>query len=309
MSLPGYLDYRGRQVALKYHKLHTGRKQHPPNSLAALQEVLEGRAAVIEFDISLTRDGEFVLLHDATLERETTGVGSLRSVSQAEFKSLHLRGSEEPTAALSEVVGMLRGVGYSPKVQVDLKEKLPLSSIAAQRLLKALWPLREKEGLRVVVGCLGDWNLRALRRLDSGLEVGLDFAYHLDSPVDSWVRLPLHTNAYGYLDDHPLGYRLLLSPAEYLLDRVETLLQLVPRVSEFYLRREFVLQTLGDGFNPIAFIHDQLGAWVDVWTLDQEDPGALQALEQVLEAGADQITTNTSLQWHQFFSERSRGGK
>jgi len=36
-----------------------------------MQQVLADGAEVVEFDIGLMRDEQFVLLHDATLERET----------------------------------------------------------------------------------------------------------------------------------------------------------------------------------------------------------------------------------------------
>ena len=56
---------------MKYHRLLSGAHRHPPNSVAALQQMLADGAEVVEFDIGLMRDEQFVLLHDATLERET----------------------------------------------------------------------------------------------------------------------------------------------------------------------------------------------------------------------------------------------
>jgi len=67
----GHLVHNGRKVLLKYHRLLSGAHRHPPNSVAALQQVLADGAEVVEFDIGLTQDEQFVLLHDATLERET----------------------------------------------------------------------------------------------------------------------------------------------------------------------------------------------------------------------------------------------
>ncbi|AEB11680.1 glycerophosphodiester phosphodiesterase [Marinithermus hydrothermalis] len=297
MTLPTHLTYKGRAAWLKYHRLLSGTHPHPPNSLSALAYVLEGGAAVIEFDVNRTEDGAYVLNHDLTLERETTGVGPLARVTQQEFKALRLRGTDEPPATLAEVVAVLKGVQRSLKVQIDLKELLPLPQTAAIALLEAIAPLRENAHLRVVVGCLGDWNLRLLRRLDPELLLGFDFAYHLDVPVESLVRLPMRVNAYGYLDDHPLGYRRLLSAAAYLRDRVEALVSLLPSAVEFYLRKEFVLKALADGFNPVAFIHAyRPGTVVDVWTLNASEPEARRTLTALLEAGADQITSNTPVQ-------------
>jgi glycerophosphoryl diester phosphodiesterase len=303
MTLPRFLNHQGKQVLLKYHKLLSGRETTPPNSLPALREMVSGGAGVIEFDVSLTADGHFVLLHDATLQRETTGVGPLRKRTLAEVKAVRLRDSDEPPADLQEVVRIIRGIRQPTKVQVDLKELLPLGTRYAAALVEALQPLRGHDAVHAVVGCLGDWNLRALHRLDPELNLGLDFAYHLDAPVDDLVRLPTRINAYGYLDDHPLGYRALLSPRDYLEDRVETLLSLVPSAVEFYLRKDFVHQALRDGFNPIAFIHDLLpNGLVDVWTLDWLPDGSRdEEMRALLDAEADQITTNTPVQWAELF--------
>ncbi len=299
---PGLLHHHGRAVALKYHKLLSGSGRYPPNSLSALHEVLGGRAAVIEFDVGLLGDGAYVLMHDATVERETDGVGALTGVTSSSVRGLRLRGSAEQPALLDEVVSVLAKVDYPLKVQVDLKAFLPLDVLHARILLEALAPLREKTNLRVVVGCLADWNLRTLRRLDRELAIGLDFAYHLDAPVEGLVRLPLRTNAYGYLDDHPLGFRSHLPVETYLRDRIEVLLGLVVDIGEVYLRKEFVRRALDDGFNPVTFVRElRPGVVVDVWTIDRGIDGAREQLEDALTAGADQITTNTALQWAEEF--------
>ncbi len=73
---------------------------------------------------------------------------------------------------------------------------------------------------------------------------------------------------------------------------MDVLLSLVPGASEFYLRKEFLLQALADGVNPIELIHDRKpGALVDVWTLYADEPDLERVLLAALEAGADQITS------------------
>jgi len=303
----GHLVHKGRKVLLKYHRLLSGVHPHPPNSLSALQRVLNDAAEVIEFDISLTRDEKFVLIHDSTLERETSGRGMLRQVTEAEFRTLRLRDSDEPTATLAQVVGVLREVNHPVKVQVDLKEAVPISHQVAEYLLRAMAPMRENPYLQVVVGCMGDWNLRLLRRLDPGLVVGTDFGFYLDAPVDEPVRLPLRIGAYGYLDDHPLGFRRQLSPRAYLEDRLEVLVDLVPGSREFYIRKEFLLQALADDVNPVQLIHERKpGALVDVWTLYAGEPDIRRVLLTVLEAGADQISSPTAALLAQLYEQTPR---
>ena len=303
----GHLRYNGRKVLLKYHRLLSGVHPHPPNSLAALRRVLADGAEVVEFDIRLTQDEKFVLIHDATLDRETTGRGPVGQVTEAEFTALRLRDSDEPTATFTDVAGMLREVDRPLKVQVDLKEAVPITHEVASLLLRAVALVRESPHITVVVGCMGDWNLRFLRRLDPTLGVGLDFGYYLDAPVDDLVRLPTRINAYGYLDDHPLGYRRLLPVRAYLEDRMDVLLDLVPGTREVYVRKEFLLQALADGVNPIAFIHERIpGALVDVWTLYAQEQDLERVLRVALEAGADQISSPTAALLVESFERMSR---
>jgi glycerophosphoryl diester phosphodiesterase len=300
--LPAHLDYQGRRVLLKYHKFHTGLKNCPPNSLSALEAALAGGAAAIEFDVGLMGDGGFALLHDDRLERETSGVGYLRDIELAQLKALRLRDSDEAPATLHEVVDRLRDYPQRLKVQVDLKAVSPLEKAVALGLLRTLEPLRERSNLRVVVGCLADWNLRLLKRLDTALLVGFDPAFYLHAPgPEPLTPLPTRVNAYGYVDDHPLGYRRVMPVTAYLEDRFESLISQLPGAVEFYLHKGFVAQALKDGFNPIDYLHQQTGALVDVWTLSSSNDGFEQELELMLAAGADQITTGTAIQLAEFW--------
>jgi len=297
MTLPAHLNHQGRRVLLKYHKFNTGLGAHPPNSLSALEAVLAGGVAVIEFDVGLMYGGGFALMHDERLERETSGVGRLRDLEPARLKALRLRDSDEAPATLGEVVEALHDYAKPLKVQVDLKVVFPLERAAALGFLKLLEPLRERSELRVVVGCLADWNLRLLKRLDDTLLVGFDPAFYLHAPgPEPLTPLPTRVNAYGYVDDHPLGYRRVMPTATYLEDRLDSLVYQLPGAVEFYLHKGFVAQALEDGFNPIDYLQRQTTALVDVWTLNSSDDGAVRELGLALSAGADQLTTDTAIQ-------------
>jgi len=304
--LPTHLEYQNRRVLLKYHRAQTGERRHPPNALSAIRELIERGARALEFDVGITLDGVYILLHDAHLERETTGVGPVRLTTHTEIQRLHLRGSHERVATLAEAVAVLSEVQRPIKIQVDLKETIPLSEEEAGWLYQTLKPLLDRNEVEVVVGCLADWNLRTLRRVAPELELGFDPAFYLDAPLGEFLRLPVRTNAYGYLDDHPLGYRRVLPTPRYLADRIEAISYLVPKVKEFYLRKEFVLQALEDGCNPIELLHRlHPDATVDVWTLDAEEENAREKLLRLLRAGVDQITSNTPIKLARLFTSAS----
>jgi glycerophosphoryl diester phosphodiesterase len=63
----------------------------PENSLLAFQEALALGVEALEFDLHLTADGEVVVIHDATLDRTTTGHGAVRDTPLAALAPVRLR--------------------------------------------------------------------------------------------------------------------------------------------------------------------------------------------------------------------------
>ncbi len=60
----------------------------PENTLAAFRVAVEMGATFIETDLHLTRDAQFVAIHDASLQRTTNGAGAVRDMTLAELKEL-----------------------------------------------------------------------------------------------------------------------------------------------------------------------------------------------------------------------------
>jgi len=91
---------------------HRGDSAHrPENTLASFASALEIGAAYAEFDVHLTRDGEVVVIHDATLERTTTGAGPVRERTLAELGAVRLKDRhgavlEEGIPTLDQVVAL-----------------------------------------------------------------------------------------------------------------------------------------------------------------------------------------------------------
>ena len=58
------------------------------NTLESLASALEAGADALEFDVRCTRDGVPVLMHDATVDRTTSGSGRVAAMTLAELKKL-----------------------------------------------------------------------------------------------------------------------------------------------------------------------------------------------------------------------------
>src|SRR5207245_4058053 len=96
---------------------HRGDSSHrPENTLASFAAGLETGAAIVEFDVHLTRDGEVVVIHDETIDRTTDGRGEVKQMTLAEIRRFSAgypsrfgsayAGERVPT--LAETLGLLR---------------------------------------------------------------------------------------------------------------------------------------------------------------------------------------------------------
>ena len=98
------------------------------NSLSGLRRAAELGAAFAEVDLRETADGEIILMHDATLDRTTTGAGNVRDHTLAELQDLflvdaagHRTADRIPT--LSEAFTVAREAGIY--LELDLKGVSP----------------------------------------------------------------------------------------------------------------------------------------------------------------------------------------
>lgn len=96
---------------------HRGDSTHKPeNTLAAIAGALEIGAAIVEFDVHLSRDGQVMVIHDPTVDRTTNGHGHVKDLRLEELRRLSAgypsqfgstyAGERIPT--LAEVLGLLR---------------------------------------------------------------------------------------------------------------------------------------------------------------------------------------------------------
>jgi glycerophosphoryl diester phosphodiesterase len=156
----------------------------------------------------------------------------------------------------------------------------------------------EPLGERVIVSSGADWQLRRLRKLAPWLILGFDVMWYIGwQPADQDRdprELPKHLGAYGYYDDHILATERHWSTAEYLRDRCESMMGLVPDVSVFYIEHLLLAQSLTDGFNWADALH-RGGIKLDAWTMDVTNPVAVENAPRLLAAGVDLFTSNTPL--------------
>jgi len=89
------------------------------NTIPAFKKAIEFGSNYIEFDVRKTKDGEFVILHDTTLDRTTSGSGLLKDYNLEEIRKLTTLNNNFSIPHLVKVLLDLRG-----KVQfiIELKD-------------------------------------------------------------------------------------------------------------------------------------------------------------------------------------------
>ena len=99
---------------------HRGfRSKFPENTMCAFREAIKLGVDQIETDIRITKDGELVLIHDATLERTTNGTGKVYDYTLAELKRLDA-GNGEQIPTLRELFALVKD---HPTMTLDLEFK------------------------------------------------------------------------------------------------------------------------------------------------------------------------------------------
>jgi glycerophosphoryl diester phosphodiesterase len=151
-----------------------GAAEAPENTLAAVRRALAVGVDAVEVDVRLTADGVPVCLHDATLDRTTTGRGPLAAQPAAAVARLDAtarwsgapRYPPEPPPPLAAVLAAIAG---RADLFVELKPQDDPAAMA--RLVHAVWrALAAHEAFAWATALSFDWAaLVALRRLAPAL--------------------------------------------------------------------------------------------------------------------------------------------
>ncbi len=98
-DLKDLLSYGKDRVPMVSAHRGGARKGFPENCIATFENTLRSTHALLEVDPRYTKDGTIVLMHDATLERTTTGQGNVADYTLAQLKELRLK---DPEGAVTE---------------------------------------------------------------------------------------------------------------------------------------------------------------------------------------------------------------
>lgn len=260
------LYLRGHTVRLKWHRLRR-KLGDPVFSFPRLEEGL-ALGASLEIDLRLHAGGGFVVLHDDTLERETTGSGAVARVTAAELKSLRIRGGDgqptgSPVLLLDDIAALIRRrVPTQALLQLDLKEEISQLSHSVvdgfADTLAGLGPNLTLSG--------GDWPaVKCLAERVPAIGTGYD-------PCELPEARRLENRA----------------DVAKLVDVTE---QTACDANTIYLDYRLILVAERLGYDVVDAFHRH-GQKVDAWTLNTDQPDCIGTLRRLVELGIDQITTD-----------------
>ncbi len=262
-----WLEYAGHRARPKWHR---GRRRASDTVFTGAR-IGEGMAAGASVEVDLVQHGSggFAVLHDDTLDRETTGTGAVAHHTAADLHRLKLRDNagnptDHPLMLFDDLCAMVAGGMVHPDalLQLDLKEQGTIFTAAdVTGFQHAVTPVAAN---MILTG--GDPDAVAL--LSSHVE-GLRTGY---DPCE---------------DPDLSGVRASGDYAEF----VRAACAAAPDAKFIYLDIRFVLAADAAGFDVIAAFH-QTGRPVDAWTMRDARPERRDVLRRLLELGADQITTD-----------------
>jgi glycerophosphoryl diester phosphodiesterase len=265
-AAPVHVSVEGRRAALKWHRARRMRAD-AAFTRSRLREAMHAGASV-EIDLNPMADGGFAVIHDATLERETTGSGRVADATAADLAPLLRRANDgrpiaEPVQTLAALVADLAGqeTGAGALLQLDLKcGDADLTPAHVARFAQDAAPLAAHL-------ILSGGDAAAVRRLARacGVAVGYD---------------PCHE------DSH-----LSLARSGRFDDFVRTGLAAMPEARIVYLDLRLVAAADAAGMNLIAPFRED-GRGVDAYTIADTGPAMVALARRAILLGADQITTD-----------------
>jgi glycerophosphoryl diester phosphodiesterase len=268
----------GHVTRLKWHRLRTSLTD--PEFGAAVMATGFRLGASMELDLQVRADGGFVVLHDETLDRETTGTGPVLAQSAAQLAALRYRTQNCAPILSEDLAGMLGEAHPDALLQFDMKNTLEQVGPQGIDHFAALFA-----GHPQIIVSGGDLPLiRALADRIPGLKRGYD-------PTDDLLDLLPKTGFAG------AGRHL----AQVLRDRVKP--------DMIYLQWEMLLSAAQMGLDMIAMAHAE-GVLVDAWTHAMATPSQgfsdaeWTAFSDLVALKPDQITTDSPLATEAAFLHR-----
>lgn len=257
----------GHRTFLKWHRA----RRRASDPVFTGRRIAEGLAigASVEVDLVVHADAGFAVLHDPSLDRETTGSGPVRQAPAATLRGLHLRDEagtpiQDQVMLLEDLADLVAREGAHPEglLQLDYKE----DAAALDEVTIATFGRVISPAARHFILSAGDAD--AVRLLSDGVQ-GLRIGYD-PCHMGAIERL----QASGDFDGFVAGTVAASPQAEMI-----------------YLDHQLVLGAQDRSVDLVAAFH-AADRRVDAYTIRRADAEGVAAARRLLALRVDQITTD-----------------
>lgn len=267
MSDPLFIERNGHRTWMKWHR---GRRK-ASDPVFTGSRILEAMrlGASVEVDLVIHADHGCAILHNHTLDAETTGTGLVCETLASVLRDLNLRGNDgQPIAdkvmLLEDLCALLQKETPHPDalLQLDFKENhAALTSEVVANFGATVAPVADS---LILSG--GDFDaIELLTKAAPNLRSGYDPCYG-----ESLAKLKA-SGDYG----------------TFIAEALST----APKAEMIYLAYDLILAADKSGFDIVAPIH-AAGRRIDAWTIRTVDSTTIPLIERLLALKVDQITTD-----------------
>lgn len=148
----------------------------PENTLPSFEAAWAAGVAWVETDVHLTRDGVPVLLHDATLDRTTTGHGPVSEITWDELQAVDAGVRFSPAfggTRVPRLEQLLSAAAGRSGILIELKEEAEWADLLVSRVLEAVAAAGAQPWVRLI-SFEADL-LERVRRVPGGQELECGF--------------------------------------------------------------------------------------------------------------------------------------
>lgn len=153
----------------------------PMNTLPAFELAAAQGADGIELDVWLSKDGQVVIIHDATVNGTTDGTGRVQELTLAQLRELDAGGWFDPSFAGTRIPTLdetFEAVGGRLIINVELKSESTRDNGLERAVAEKIRHFQLQR--RVIVSSFNPFALRRFRRLMPDVPIG--FLYAPDVP-------------------------------------------------------------------------------------------------------------------------------
>ncbi len=173
-------------------------EEAPENSLAAFHKAIDAKAEMIELDVRLSSDGEFIVFHDKKLNRTSDGRGALKNFTAKELSGLDngswfsRKFSRERIPLLKDILPLTkRGIGINIEIKPDVTGRDGFS--VEEEIVRLV--ARHKATHRVMFSSFNHHMVKAIKRVDSSIVTGI-----LYNPIADFRHSPSQLAARAHAD-------------------------------------------------------------------------------------------------------------